>query len=323
ENPLYLYALPLVPLLFVIRWLLSLPLRQKLEVALAKHQLTSHWTSWLRFVPDVFIGFFVAMLLVALARPQRVNEQVKKYSEGIDIILALDVSESMLIEDFEPNRLTSAKKVAKDFIQGRFQDRIGTVIFAGDAFSLAPLTTEYDLLDNFIEEIEYGIIRKPGTAIGSAIAVAINRMRESTSKTKVVILLSDGDNTAGNLDPISAAELAKFYKIKLYTILIGKEGKVPYGYDVLGRKRYVNNTVNETTLRNIANIGEGQFFRASDDRALQKVFSQISTLEKSKILELHTSYATDYYRIYLLWGLFAFLVWMATKSTFLQNMLED
>src|SRR5258708_15543371 len=150
-------------------------------------------------------------------------------------MIGLDISHSMEMSDLVPNRLEAAKDVARNFISGRLQDRIGLVVFSGDAFSLAPLTTDYDLLYSYLNDISFDMIESRGTAIGSALAVVINRMRESESKSKVCILISDGDNTAGNIDPITSAELAAAYTIKIYTIVVGKEGLVPYGKDFFER----------------------------------------------------------------------------------------
>jgi Ca-activated chloride channel family protein len=230
----------------------------------------------------------------------------------------------MQIEDFKPNRLEAAKETARSFIAGRFQDRIGLVIFSGDAYSLSPLTTDYELLFNFIDtEIDFDKIENRGTAIGSAIAVATNRMRESETDSKVMILLSDGDNTAGNIDPKTAAELAVAYGIKIYTIGIGKDGKVPYGKDFFGRPNYIENTLDETTLREIAQIGEGQFYRVSDNEALQNVFGLIDQYEKAEIKETRYKNTTDFYPIYAKWGLVFLLLFMFSKSTFVSNILED
>ena len=230
----------------------------------------------------------------------------------------------MQIEDFKPNRLEAAKRTARTFIEGRQQDRIGLVIFSGDAYSLSPLTTDYELLYKFIdEEIDFGKIENRGTAIGSAIAVGTNRMRESDAASKVMILLSDGDNTAGNIDPITAAELAAAYDIKIYTIGIGKEGKVPFGKDFFGRPNYVENTLNETTLREIAKIGSGQFYRVSDNQALVNVFGLIDEYEKAEIKETRYKNTTDFYSIYLNWGIIFFLLYLLSKSTFISNILED
>ncbi|MCO6360281.1 Ca-activated chloride channel family protein [Roseivirga pacifica] len=323
-NAFVLYLIPLVLLLFALKWLVGTKLKQKLPVALPKQEIEKHWTSYLRFIPNLLIALSLIFILVSLARPQRTNEEVEQWSEGIDIALVIDISESMQIEDFKPNRLESAKRTARDFIAGRQQDRIGLVIFSGDAYSLSPLTTDYELLYKFIdEEIDFNKIENRGTAIGSAIAVGTNRMRESEAASKVMILLSDGDNTAGNIDPITAAELAAAYDIKIYTIGIGKEGKVPFGKDFFGRPNYVENTLDETTLREIAKIGNGQFYRVSDNEALRNVFDLIDEYEKAEIKETRYKNTTDFYPIYLKWALVFFILFLFSKSTFISNILED
>jgi len=323
-NAFVLYLIPLVLLLFALKWLVGTKLKQKLPVALPKQEIEKHWTSYLRFIPNLLIALSLIFILVSLARPQRTNEEVEQWSEGIDIALVIDISESMQIEDFKPNRLESAKRTARDFIAGRQQDRIGLVIFSGDAYSLSPLTTDYELLYKFIdEEIDFNKIENRGTAIGSAIAVGTNRMRESEAASKVMILLSDGDNTAGNIDPITAAELAAAYDIKIYTIGIGKEGKVPFGKDFFGRPNYVENTLDETTLRELAKIGNGQFYRVSDNEALRNVFDLIDEYEKAEIKETRYKNTTDFYPIYLKWALVFFILFLFSKSTFISNILED
>jgi Ca-activated chloride channel homolog len=238
-------------------------------------------------------------------------------------MLAIDISQSMLIEDFTPNRLEAAKDVARDFIKGRLQDRIGIVVFSGDAFSLAPLTTDYALLNSYLDELNFDMIESRGTAIGSAMAVVTNRMRESESKSKVCILLSDGDNTAGNIDPITAAELAAAYDIRTYTIVVGREGLVPYGKDFFGRPNMVENTVDETTMRRIAEIGSGEFFRVTDQKALLEVFRKIDQLEKAEIKETRFKDTSDFYFIYVRWAIVLFLLWLMLKSTFVTNVLQD
>ena len=219
--------------------------------------------------------------------------------------------------------LQAAKDVARDFINGRKQDRIGLVVFSGDAFSLAPLTTDYDLLKNYLNDINFEMIESRGTAIGSALAVVTNRMRESEAKSKVGILISDGDNTAGNIDPITSAELAAAYGIKLYTIVVGKEGMVPYGKDFFGRPQMVENTVDETTMRKIAEIGTGEFFRVTDNEALVNVFKRIDQYEKAEIKENRFKDTSDFYFIYLRWAIVLFLLWLLLKSSFLSNVLQD
>ena len=323
ENRIYLWALLLVPVIIIIRWLTRYLLNQKLSVALVKSDLKTTPLTLIRLLPDVILSLVVILVIIALARPQKTNEKVEQWTEGIDIMIAIDISQSMQIEDFTPNRLEAAKEVARNFIKGRMQDRIGIVVFAGDAFSLSPLTTDYELLNSYLNEINFDLIENRGTAIGSALAVVTNRMRESESKSKVCILISDGDNTAGNIDPITAAELAAAYNIKLYTIIVGKEGLVPFGQDYFGRPHMVENTVDETTMRKIASIGNGQFFRATDESALQGVFDRINQYEKAEIKESRFKDTSDYYFIYLQWAIALFLLWLLLKSTFISNVLQD
>lgn len=322
-DPLFLWLIILVPLLFILRWVLRYFFNQKLPVALVKSDLKSTPLTLIRLVPDFLLVIVIALVLVSLARPQKTNEKVEQWTEGIDIILAIDISQSMQIEDFTPNRLEAAKEVARNFIKGRIQDRIGIVVFSGDAFSLAPLTTDYDLLNAYLDEISFDMIENRGTAIGSAMAVVTNRMRESESKSKVCILLSDGDNTAGNIDPITAAELAAAYNIKTYTIVVGKEGLVPFGKDYFGRPHMVENTVDETTMRKIASISSGEFFRVTDNQALKNVFAKIDQYEKAEIKETRFKDTADFYFIYLRWAIVFFLLWILTKSSFVSNVLQD
>lgn len=322
-NAIFLYGILGIPLLFILRWIFRYRVRQKLDVALPDGHLKADWSTFLRFIPPFILSIAIALMFLALARPQKTNEQVEQWTEGIDIMLILDISHSMKIEDFVPNRMEAAKKVAKRFISGRIQDRIGLVIFSGEAISYAPLTTDYSLLKNLIKDINFDMIKEPGTAIGSALGVAINRMRESETKSKVAILLSDGENTAGSIDPKTAAELAYGYGVKVYAIGVGKEGRVPYGTDMFGRPRYIEQHLDETALREIAKIGKGKYFRATNNKALTKIFDQIDQFEKAEIKETRYKDTKDYYQIYLVWGIVFFLIWMLLKSTFLTNALED
>lgn len=323
EYTVVLYLVPVVLLLFLLRWLVNYRISPRLTVALTKGKLDFDYTSLFRFIPAILIIFALTNLMLALARPQKTNEKIDRWTEGIDIMLVIDISESMRLMDFEPDRLEAAKAVSMDFVSGRFQDRIGLVIFSGDAYSLAPLTTDYELLKTYIKDIDFSKIEARGTAIGSALAVAINRMRESDSKSKVIILLSDGDSNAGNIDPITAAKLASAYNIKIYTIAVGKEGKVPVGRGPFGQVRYIDNNLDETTLRQIADIGSGKFYRATYNEALLRVFEEIDELEKAEIKESHFKDTTDYYPVYLKWALVCFILWLFSKSTFMTNILQD
>ncbi len=322
-HPGYLYALLAVPLLFLLRWLLHLRFRKKLDVALFDGKATWHWSSLLRYVPDVVLGLFLMLVLLSLARPQKTDENIELSAEGIDIILTLDVSGSMELTDFKPNRLEAAKKVALDFVDGRVQDRIGVVIFAGHAYSLVPLTTDYDLVRESIQNIELDMVAEDGTAIGSALAVSINRLRESKAKSKVCILISDGENTAGSLDPELAAELAHAFQLKVYTVGIGKEGTLELPADSAGKAVVVQTGLQEKTLRQLATLTDGQFFRAEDVNALAQIFQRINALEKTEVKETRFRDTHDFYQVYLRWAIMFFLGWLLLKNTFFTNALED
>ncbi len=323
ESPLFLYLIAALPLLWLLRWAVFHRFRDRLDVAFFSGRPPGRQQAWLRHFPALLFLLFLSLALLALARPQRTDERVEQFAEGIDIVLVMDISESMKIEDFTPNRLEASKAMAKEFVKGRVQDRIGLVIFAGEAFSLAPPTTDYSLLDSYLDEVQFRMIRKGGTAIGSALAVATNRLTESEAKSKVVILLSDGDNNAGNIDPLTAARLAHAYDIRIYSIIVGRDGRVPFGKDPFGRTQYIEESINEGTLRDIAQIGEGRFFRALDNQALAEVFGEIDRLEKVEIKETRYVDTVDYYHVYLTWSVVCFLAWLSTKNTFLTNPLED
>lgn len=323
ENRLLLNLLWLIPLLVLIRKFIKFLKKPVLELSLPKRVAKANPWTYLRLIPTGFFFLFLIFVVLALARPQRSNERVEQYTEGIDILLVMDISESMDLQDFSPNRLEAAKKTAVDFIKGRFGDRIGMVVFSGEAYSLSPLTNDYELLTSLIKEINFSMIEAKGTAIGSAIAAGTNRMKDSESPSKVMVLLSDGESNAGNVDPIFAAQLATAFDIKIYTIAVGKDGMVPYGTDFFGRPQMVESYLDESTLREIAAIGGGQFFRASDGKALNRIFEQINTLEKTEILENRYKETADFYRIYLFWGILFFVVWMALKSSFFNNFLLD
>ena len=328
-SGIYLYALPLVLLVFILKWGLISQWLQKFTIAFPKSKMEGDASSFLRFIPDIILALVLANLILVLARPQRSNEKVEQWTEGIDIVVAIDISTSMIMHlDFKPNRLEAAKDVVSNFVDGRFQDRIGMVIFKAEAYSLAPLTTDYNLLKGYINDLDANKIKNDGTAIGSAIAVSINRMSESESKSKVMIIVSDGDNTAGTIDPFTAANLADAYGIKIYTIAIGKKGKVPRivgvnqftGQNVV---RYLDSNLNEATLREIAKIGNGKFYRVTDNRTLENVFKEIDQLEKAEIKETHYKDTTDFYPVYLKWALVLFLIWLLLKSSFMNNVLND
>lgn len=322
QQPRLLLLIAAVPLLFILRRVLARR-RPQVGVALGPTPMHRDWMAALRFMPDVVLGLALSFGIIALARPQHTDERVEQSGRGIDIVLALDVSGSMEIEDLRPNRLEAAKRIATDFLKSRAGDRLALVAFAGAAYSLAPLTTDYDLLREDLASLRVGMIALDGTAIGTALGVATNRLRESTAKSRVCILLSDGENNAGSLDPLLAAQLAHAYGIRIYTIGLGKDGFVPYGQDSLGRARYVQTRLDETTMRQLAAAAAGQFFRATDTGALRQIFNQINRLEKSEIKQLRFRNTKDFYRPYLWLSIALWLLWLLLKSTFLGNPLED
>ncbi|REA57265.1 hypothetical protein DSL64_24185 [Dyadobacter luteus] len=318
-HPYFLYGLPFVPLLFWLRNAFHRKHKQRLVITYHSEKEGRDWLTLLRFIQPVCVGLALCLVLIALARPQVVSERKDRFSEGIDIMLLMDISDSMLEKDLSPNRLEAAKQVARQFIKGRLQDRIGLIIFAGEAVSLCPLTTDYELLYGYLDEIKPDMIPTAGTAIGSALAVAVNRMRETKGDGKVAILISDGDNTSGNLDPTTAAQLAKAFGVKVYTISVGNVIR-QVKRDSLTTS---NALVDEGGLRNIAALGSGKYFRATDNKGLGEVFKQINQIEKVKYIDVTSRDVSDYYRIYLYWAVTLLLIAIATKSTFMANILED
>ena len=240
----------------------------------------------LRWLPYALRVVAVCAMIVALARPQSQLSRQQMKVEGIDIVLAMDISGSMLAEDFKPNRLEAAKTVAADFIDGRKSDRMSLVVFAGQAYTQVPLTVDHRVLLGQLEHIKSGLV-KDGTALGDGLATAINRVKDSEAKSKVIILLTDGVNNQGSIDPQSAAEIAAMYGIRLYTIGIGSRGKAPFPFrDQFGRVHYQNIDVeiDEQLLQQMAaSTDDGQYFRATNKKALQNIFDQIDDMEKSKI----------------------------------------
>jgi len=226
----------------------------------------------------------IAVLVVILARPQTTNNWEDKTTEGIDIVIALDISSSMLARDFRPNRLEASKDVAIKFISGRENDRLGLVVFSGESFTQCPLTTDHAVLINLFKDIKQGMI-EDGTAIGMGLANAVNRLKDSEAISKVIILLTDGVNNMGAIDPITSAQLAQKFGIRVYTIGVGKNGYAPYPVQTMFGIQYQDMEVkiDESTLKEISKITDGKYFRATNNNKLKQVYKEINKLEKSKI----------------------------------------
>ncbi len=237
-----------------------------------------------RHLPFILRMAALALVIIALARPQSSSKGENIYSEGIDIVLALDISGSMLAEDFQPNRIEAAKSVAQEFITGRINDRIGLVIFSGESFTQCPLTVDYQVLKTLIKPLKSGMI-EDGTAIGLGLANAVNRLRESKSKSKVIILLTDGVNNRGEIDPISAAQIAQSYGIRVYTVGVGTVGEAPYPVQTPFGVRYqmVPVEIDENVLRQVAEMTDGKYYRATDNKKLRSIYQEIDQLEKTRI----------------------------------------
>lgn len=335
ERPWIQGLLYFIPLILIIRFFYVQFFSGKMKTAQVDSKFRVDPTVLFGLIPPVLFVISIEFILMALSGPQKVNEKVETWTEGIDIMIAIDISYSMKGMDLKPNRLESAKRIASQFIDGREGDRIGLIVFRGEAFSKSPITSDYDLLKSHIDGIQFDDIPAQGTAIGSALATSVSRMRELDSKSKVIILLSDGEQTSGNIEPLTAAQLAYSFGIKVYTVGIGKKGKVPYEVEyqrpdffagkMVTEKRveYQENTFKEKELRLIADKTGGKYFRATNNKSLSLIFESINELEKQEVKEERFKSTKDFYEPYLLLGILFFLLWLASKSTFLTSALHD
>ena len=259
-----------------------------------------------RHVPFFLRVLALTLLIVASARPQAGTVMHEVSSEGVDIMLVLDISGSMMAEDFQPdNRLGVAKQVIKEFISGRANDRIGLVVFASQAFTQCPLTLDYGVLAGFLDQVNFGLLQD-GTAIGLAVATAANRLRESKARSKIMVLLTDGVNNTGFPDPIPAAEIAKTLGIKIYTVGVGKPGKAPYPVQdpIFGKRyQYIENQIDEGMLKRMAQMTGGLYYRARTPQMLAEIYRQISALEKTEIKSQQYTRYRELFGYFALFGL--------------------
>lgn len=284
EQPWFLLLFVLLPVLITWYALKNNAQQGAIVISDASAKGLYSWKNAARHLPFVLRLLALSCIIIALARPQTRFELQQTEGEGVDIVLCLDVSGSMTAQDFEPNRLEAAKKVAADFVNRRVSDRIGVVIFAGESFTQCPITTDHRVLLAAIENIHNGLL-EDGTAIGSGLGTSVERLRSSKSKTKVVILLTDGENNGGLIDPKTAKEIAKTFGIKVYTIGVGTDGyaqqpvNTPLGVQMQSQKV----TIDEKLLTEIANETGGKYFRARDNQSLSSIYGTIDNLEKSKV----------------------------------------
>jgi Ca-activated chloride channel family protein len=312
-TPLAFFAL--IPLLLAVAWAIWRSRRQRATVQFSSldflHAAGPNLRAKLRWIPSALLVVSLICVVVALARPQRADSKIKKNVEGIDILLTLDISDSMLIEDMSPhaNRMEAAKAVLSQFVKGRSNDRIGLVVFMGEAFTRVPLTLDHGLLLKAISELRPSRNIKMGTAIGSALATAVGRIKDSNAKSRVVVFATDGESNSGTIDPETALTIAKGYGLKIYSIGIGRDGDAQLPVettDVFGRrvKRYqpIHSSVNDELLGRMANETGGKYYRATDAGGLKQVFRDIDRLEKTKIdVNQFTKY-TELFPSWLNWA---------------------
>ena len=285
-NPGYLFLLLL--LIPVIGWYIYELRKADASIQIGDTRILQEQPTSLRVrllhLPFILRVAAITLLSLALARPQLTNRWSSESTEGIDIMMALDISGTMLAEDLKPNRLEAAKQVASDFVLARPNDQIGLVVFAGESFTQCPLTIDRAVLVNLFQSVEYGMI-EDGTAIGLGLANAVNRMKDSQTKSKVIILLTDGSNNRGDIDPQTAAEIAKTFGIRVYTVGVGSYGqaRVPVQTPIGTQYITMDSEFDETTLQRIAQTTGGQYFRATDNSSLKKIYEQIDQLEKTKL----------------------------------------
>ena len=310
DYPLFLYALPLPLLIFAFKRILNRNNQARLVMSFSKPLVQQKFIRLLSFLPETLQGICLFFVILTLASPYKKIAHATIKKEGIEMALAIDISASMRTRDVSPSRLNIAKKLAIAFVKQRKSDRISLIAFAGAPYLASPLTPDSSYLIQALKRFETGLIHEEGTALGDALGMSINQIRAEKNPKKIAILLSDGNNTAGNLDPITSAELAKSFGIKVYTIAVGslKPSLDP---------------VDESTLRSIAQTSNGKFFRATDERTLTQIFQSIDQLEKNRTLKIRWEEHKDLKGIFLPIAFLFFCLSLLLKISTITNILED
>jgi Ca-activated chloride channel homolog len=324
-HPYFLWLSLLIPVLTV--WYIFSLQKSKPEIQISTldnfSDIKPSYKYYLRHALFALRMLAVCFLVIALARPQSSTSWQDVTTEGIDIVIALDISGSMLAEDLKPNRLEASKNVAMDFIKGRPNDRMGLVVYSGESFTQCPLTTDHAVLKNLFLGIKNGMITD-GTAIGMGLANAVARLKDSDAKSKVVILLTDGFNTTGSIPPLTAAEIAKSFGIRVYTIGVGTNGMAPYPFqNPFGGVVYQNVEVkiDEPTLKEIAKLTGGNYFRATNNKKLEEIYKEIDKMEKSKIEVTEYRKKHELFLPFALIGLISLIVEFLLKNTLLKSII--
>lgn len=322
DNPWYLLLLLL--LIPAIVWYIlkhkTAQASMRVSSTEAFDKLPRTYKSYLRHVVFALRMLVIACVIVILARPMTTDSWHKSSTEGVDVIVALDISGSMLSRDFQPNRVEAAKTVAAQFIAGREYDNIGLVVFAGEGFTMCPMTTDHAVLLNLLKDVDCGML-VDGTAVGDGLATAVNRIKDGPAKSKTIILLTDGTNNAGVVDPVTAAEIARSYGIRVYTIGVGTKGMAPSPVMTPYGIRYQNMPVeiDEDKLRQIASIGDGQYFRATDENVLKSVFAEIDEMEKTKLSVQQFSRREEAYMPWAIAAMLLLTIEIILRYTLLRN----
>ena len=323
-NPEFFWLLLLLPLMLLWYWYWNKKSQANVTFSTTiAFKKTKSWSDALYHLLFVLRMIAIALIVVALARPQTHSENAKtKITDGIDIVMAIDVSASMLSQDLKPNRFEAPKKVASQFVKDRPNDRIGLVIYAGESYTKTPVTTDKSIILNALSEITYGQI-EDGTAIGMGLATAVNRLKESKAKSRVIILLTDGVNNTGFIDPQTAAELAAEYGIKVYTVGIGTNGMAlsPYALNADGSIIYRMQQVDidEPLMKKIAQVTKGRYFRATNNQKLQQIYDEINQMETTKIEEFKYTEVDEKFRWWVLVAGVLLLLEFVLKHTLLRN----
>ena len=320
-QPAFLYLLLIIIPIIIWYILKNNTASPEIQISTIKGiQKQKTYKYYLKHILFVFRVFVIALLIVVVARPQSVEKWQNVTTEGIDIIVALDISSSMLARDFEPNRLEASKDLAMQFISGRENDRVGLVVFSGESFTQCPLTTDKSVILNLFKDIKSGMI-EDGTAIGMGLATSISRLKDSKAKSKVVILLTDGVNNRGAMSPATAAEIAKTFGIRVYTIGVGSRGTAPYPIQTPYGIQYQHMKVeiDENALKEIASTTDGEYFRATNNNKLKQIYEKIDKLEKSKINVKEFSRKNEEYSIFLLIAILLLFSEIIIKNTVLRS----
>ncbi|MEN8193474.1 MAG: VWA domain-containing protein [Bacteroidota bacterium] len=323
KYPFILYLLAIIPLMILWYWRKMKVISPDISYSSLRNFDAVKPTLKERLIhlPFILRTLAVALLIIALARPQSFSTGENVYTEGINVAILLDISGSMLAEDFKPNRLDAAKDVIDEFVGGRISDKIGLVVFAGKSFTQCPLTIDYSVLRNLLKDIESGMI-EDGTAIGTAIANGVNRLKDSEGKSKIIILLTDGVNNSGEVDPITAAQIAQTYGIRIYAVGVGTRGNAPYPFKTPFGVQYqmVPVEIDESVLKQVAEITDGHYFRATDNKKLEEIYREIDKMEKTRVEITSYRNAKELFYNWTFAGFLLLLLELVLSRTYLRRL---